>query len=105
VAQTVTIGEQKVSPESESLKFSATPTPQVQNPSDFDSTALIERVPITQQHAGADKGRWKGYILHPSAVKINCCLNHFVNKLLRKSLHQIWSDIFATVREYQWRFG
>jgi len=40
VAQTVTIGEQKVSPESESLKFSATPTPQVQNPSDSDSTAL-----------------------------------------------------------------
>jgi len=36
VAQTVTIGEQKVSLESESLKFSATPipTPQVQNPSD-----------------------------------------------------------------------
>jgi len=39
VAQTVTIGEQKVSPESESLKFSATPTPQVENPS--DSTALV----------------------------------------------------------------
>jgi len=32
VAQTVIIGEQKV--ESESLKFSATPTPQVENPSD-----------------------------------------------------------------------
>ena len=39
MAQTVTIGEQKVSPESESLKFSATPTPQVENPS--DSTALV----------------------------------------------------------------
>jgi len=26
----------------------------------------------TQQHAGADKGRLKGQILHPSAVKINC---------------------------------
>jgi len=38
VAQTVTIGEQKVSPES--LKFSATPTPKVQNPS--DSTALFQ---------------------------------------------------------------
>jgi len=25
----------------------------------------------TQQHAGADKGILKGYILHPSAVKIN----------------------------------
>jgi len=43
VAQTVTIGEQKVCPESESLKFSATPT-QVENPSDFDSTALLKTV-------------------------------------------------------------
>ena len=34
MAPTVTIGEQKVCPESESLKFSATPTPQVENPSD-----------------------------------------------------------------------
>ena len=41
MAQTVTIGEQKVSPESESLKFSATPTPQVENPSDSDSTAVV----------------------------------------------------------------
>jgi len=32
VARTVTIGEQKVGPES--LKFSATSTPQVENPSD-----------------------------------------------------------------------
>ena len=39
MAQTVTIGEQKVCPESESLKFSTTPTPQVENPS--DSTALV----------------------------------------------------------------
>jgi len=39
MAQTVTIGEQKVYPESESesLKFSVTPTPQVENPSDSDS--------------------------------------------------------------------
>ena len=37
----VTIGEQKVCPESESLKFSTTPTPQVGNPSDSDSTTLI----------------------------------------------------------------
>jgi len=36
VAQTVTIGE--VFPESESLKFSTTPTPQVENPSDSDSS-------------------------------------------------------------------
>ena len=40
MAQTVTIGEQKVCPESESLKFTTTPTPQVENPSDSDSTAL-----------------------------------------------------------------
>jgi len=26
----------------------------------------------TQQHAEADKGRLKGYVLHPSAVKTNC---------------------------------
>ena len=38
VAQTVTIGEQKVCPESELLKFSTTPTPQVENPSDSDSS-------------------------------------------------------------------
>jgi len=37
VAQTVTIGEQNVCPESESLKFSTTPTPQFENPSDSDS--------------------------------------------------------------------
>jgi len=40
VAQTVTIGEQKVCSESESLKFSATPTPQVENPSYSNFTAL-----------------------------------------------------------------
>jgi len=42
VAQTVTIVEQKVCLESELLKFSATPTPQVENPSGSDSTALVE---------------------------------------------------------------
>jgi len=26
----------------------------------------------TQQHAGADKWKLKGYILHSSAVKISC---------------------------------
>jgi len=41
VAQTITTGEQKVCLESDSLKFSATPTPQVKNPSDSDSTALL----------------------------------------------------------------
>jgi len=40
VAQTVTVGEQKVCPES--LKFSTTPTPQVENPFDSDSTALLK---------------------------------------------------------------
>ena len=46
MAQTVKIGEQKVCPESESLKFSTTPTPtpQVENPSDSDSTALIAAI-------------------------------------------------------------
>jgi len=34
VAQAVASDEKKVCPESESLKFSATPTPQVENPSD-----------------------------------------------------------------------
>ena len=42
MAQTVTIVEQKVCLESELLKFSATPTPQVENPSGSDSTALVE---------------------------------------------------------------
>ena len=44
MAKTVTIGEQKVCPESESLKFSTTPTPQIENPSDSDSTALVRTV-------------------------------------------------------------
>ena len=44
VAQTVTIGEQKVCPESESLKFSTTPTPQVENPSDSDSSTPTPRL-------------------------------------------------------------
>jgi len=43
VAQTVTIGEQMVCPESESLKFSATPTPQVENPSDSDSSTPTQQ--------------------------------------------------------------
>ena len=38
MAQTVTTGEEKVYPESESLKFSAPPSPQVENPSDSDSS-------------------------------------------------------------------
>ena len=54
VAQTVTIGEQKVSQESESLKFSATPTPQVQNPSDSDSTALLFIDPLVYLTSGVD---------------------------------------------------
>ena len=53
----------------------------------------------TQQHAAADKGRLKGYILHPSAANINCSLNHFVNYV------NFDQTFFATVRGYQWRFG
>jgi len=53
VAQTVTVGEQKVCPESESLKFSATPT-QVENPSDFDSTALLATLNLIQEESHAD---------------------------------------------------
>jgi len=32
----------------------------------------LDNLKGTQQHAEADKGRLKGQILHPSAVKINC---------------------------------
>ena len=46
-----TIGEQKVCPESESLTFSAIPTPQVENPSDSDSTALVLRLVYTKRDA------------------------------------------------------
>jgi len=42
VAQTVTVGKQNICPESESLKFSVTPTPQVENPFDSDSAALAD---------------------------------------------------------------
>jgi len=55
-AQTVTIGEQKVCPESESLKFSATPTLQVENPSDSDSTALILSAEVLTIEAVAPDG-------------------------------------------------
>ena len=57
MAQTVTIDEQKVCPESESksLKFSTTPTPQVKNPSDSDSTALVM---TTKQTAGCAFDIW-----------------------------------------------
>ena len=62
MAQTVTIGEQKVYPESESLKFSATPTPQVENPS--DSTTLVCRQTLLESgpdSAGTqeiERARW-----------------------------------------------
>ena len=48
----------------------------------------------TQQHAGADKGRLKEYIIYPSAVKINCkssCEVAYAN---------FGQTFFATVREY-----
>ena len=51
VCGTVTIGEQKVCPESESLKFSMTPTPQVENPSDSDSSTPTSQPCCTQQCA------------------------------------------------------
>jgi len=53
----------------------------------------------TRQHAGADKGKLKGCIIHPSAVKINCkpfCEVGYAN------FGQIF---FATVRRCKWRFG
>jgi len=52
----------------------------------------------TQQHAGADKGRLKGHIIHPSAVKINC-------KSFCELAYAIFGEtFFATVRGYRWRF-
>jgi len=48
-----------------------------------------------QQHAGADKGRWKGYILHPSAVKINC------KSFCEVGYANFSQTFFATVRGYQ----
>jgi len=53
----------------------------------------------TQQHAGAATGRLKGYILHPSAVKINC---QSFCELAYANFGQIF---FASVRECQWRLG
>jgi len=53
----------------------------------------------TQQYAGADKGRLKGNIIHPSAVKINC-------KSFCEEAHANFGQIFcAIVKGYQWRFG
>jgi len=53
----------------------------------------------TQEHAGADKGRFKGYILHPSAVKVNC------KSFCEVGCANFGQLFFATVREYQRRFG
>jgi len=62
VAQTVTIGEQKVCPESESLKFSTTSTPQVENPSDSDSTALLLRLVHLRPHSFETTLTWDLFI-------------------------------------------
>jgi len=53
----------------------------------------------SQQHAGADEGRLKGYIFHPSAVKINC------ESLCEVAYANFGQTFFVTVRGYQWRFG
>jgi len=52
----------------------------------------------TQQQAGADKGRLKGYIIHPSAVKINC------KSFCEVAYANFGQTFFATLRGYQWRF-
>jgi len=57
VAQTVTIGEQKVCPES--LQFSATPTPQVENPS--DSSTPTPQPCLTQLHCSFSFNENIGY--------------------------------------------
>ena len=51
--------------------------------------------PTAQQHAGADKGRLKKQILHPSAVKINC------KSFLQVAYANVGQKFFATVRGYQ----
>jgi len=82
VAQTVTIGEQKVSPESESLKLSATPTPQVQNPSDSDSSTPTPQPCLLQHsccrshpvsHTSASTMLTGHTSLHPG-VALNICI-------------------------------
>jgi len=49
----------------------------------------------TQQHAGADKGRLKGQILQPLAVKINC------KSFFEEAYANFGQTFFATVRGYQ----
>jgi len=45
-----------------------------------------------QRHAGADKGRFKGYIIHPSAVKIIC------KSFCEVAYANFGQTFFATVR-------
>jgi len=61
----------------------------------------------TQQHAGADNGRLKGYTLHPSAVKINCksfcevdCANFSPNIFCY--CKRISMEIWLGVRMHAW---
>jgi len=62
-------------------------------------TQYLDTWKSTQQRAGADKGRLKGYIIHPSAVKIN------YKSFCEVAYANFGQTFFATVRGYQWRFG
>jgi len=55
----------------------------------------LDNLKGTQQHAGADKGRLKGQILHPSAVKTNC------KSFFEVACANSGQTFFATAREYQ----
>jgi len=53
----------------------------------------------TQQHAGADKGRLKRYIIRPSVVKMTC------KSFCEVAYANFGQTFVATVKGYQWRFG
>jgi len=59
----------------------------------LDKRCLVKRKG-TQQHAGANKGRLKGHIICPSAVKINC------KSFSEVAYANFGQTFFATVREY-----
>ena len=94
MAQKVTIGEQKVFPESESLKFSTTPTPQVENPSDSDFSTPIPRLRLH------NPGK---YYKLPKLFRCSCFflsggVNHeiLISLLREKILHLLekaWSEM------------
>jgi len=64
----------------------------------WDKRYLVDRKG-TQQHAGADNRRLKGYIIHPSAVKIDC------ESFCEVAYDNFGQTFFAAVRAYWWRFG